>query len=84
MGHGLVLLGAPHRGPGELREIAKVPNPAHAAMVDLDRDGRRDLLIADVGFFLPEDHEKGAVVWLRARRPAAASRSASWPRSCRA
>jgi len=68
-GHGLVLLGDPSRKPGELREIAKVPNPARAAMVDLDRDGRRDLLIADVGYLLPEDHEKGAVVWLRQTAP---------------
>jgi hypothetical protein len=68
-GHGLVLLGDPLRRPGELREIAKVPNPAHAAMVDLDADGRLDLLIADAGHFLPEDHEKGAVVWLRQTAP---------------
>ena len=66
MGHGVVLLGAPHRDPSALREIAKVPNPTYAAMADLDRDGRRDLLVADAGSFLPEDHEKGAVVWLRA------------------
>jgi hypothetical protein len=67
MGHGLVLLGDPARRPGDLREIAKIPNPAHAAAVDLDRDGLTDLLIADIGFFLPEDHEKGCVVWLRPR-----------------
>ena len=67
MGHGLVLAGDPVRRPGELREIAKVPNPAHATAVDLDHDGITDLLIADVGFFLPEDHEKGSVVWLRGR-----------------
>jgi hypothetical protein len=65
LGHGLVLLGDPRTG--ELREIAKIPNPARATLVDLDRDGRRDLLIADVGFFMPEDHEKGAVVWLRGK-----------------
>jgi len=68
-GHGLVLLGDPGKQPGELREIAKVPNPARAAMVDLDGDGRQDLLIADVGYFLPEDHEKGTVVWLRQTAP---------------
>ena len=67
MGHGLVFLGDPYRRPGELREIAKVPNPVHAAMVDLDRDGIQDLLIADIGFFLPEDNTKGTVVWLRGR-----------------
>jgi hypothetical protein len=60
-----VLVGDPARRPGELREIAKVPNPARASLVDLDRDGLDDLLVADIGFFMPEDHEKGAVVWLR-------------------
>jgi hypothetical protein len=69
VGHGLVLLGDPRRRPGELREIAKIPNPAHAAMVDLDKDGKQDLLVADVGYFLPEDHEKGTVVWLRQTEP---------------
>jgi hypothetical protein len=69
LGHGLVLLGDPLRSPGELREIAKVPNPARASMADLDGDGQRDLLVADVGYFPPEDHEKGAVVWLRQAGP---------------
>jgi hypothetical protein len=68
-GHGLVLLGDPVGRPGELREIAKVPNPARASLADLDADGRMDLLIADIGYFLPEDHEKGAVVWLRQSAP---------------
>ncbi len=67
MGHGLVFLGDPKRRPGELREIAKVPNPVHAAMVDLDKDGIQDLLIADIGFFMPEDNTKGTVVWLRGK-----------------
>ena len=34
-------------------------------MVDLDQDGRQDLLVADLGDFMPGDHEKGSVVWLR-------------------
>jgi len=38
-------------------------------MVDLDQDGRQDLLIADLGDFLPADHEKGSVVWLRQTAP---------------
>lgn len=66
MGHGLVFAGDPTRAPGVLREIAKVPNPVRSSLVDLDLDGRQDLLIADIGFFMPEDHDKGAVVWLRA------------------
>ena len=69
MAHGLVLLGDPNRNPGVLREIASIPNPDHATMVDLDKDGRQDLLIADLGDFFPGDHEKGRVVWLRQTAP---------------
>jgi hypothetical protein len=69
MGHGLVLMGDPLRRPGELWEIARVPNPCHAEMVDLDQDGKQDLLIADLGDFMPGDHEKGSVVWLRQTAP---------------
>jgi hypothetical protein len=67
MGHGLVFVGDPLKRPGELREIAKIPNPVRASLADLDKDGRQDLLIADVGFFMPEDNTKGSVVWLRAK-----------------
>jgi hypothetical protein len=71
MGHGVVLYGDPAKTPGELREIAKIPNPDHAEMVDLDQDGRQDLLVADLGDFLPADHEKGSVIWLRQTSPGA-------------
>jgi hypothetical protein len=37
--------------------------------VDLDKDGKQDLLIADLGDFMPGDHEKGSVVWLRQTAP---------------
>jgi hypothetical protein len=33
--------------------------------VDLDRDGRIDLVVANLGDVLPDDHEKGSVVWLQ-------------------
>jgi hypothetical protein len=69
MGHGLVLYGDPAERPGELREIAKIPNPDHSQMVDLDQDGLQDLLVADLGDFLPADHVKGSVVWLRQTAP---------------
>ena len=71
MGHGIVYLGEPAEEPGELREIARIPNPDHAEMVDLDKDGKQDLLIADLGDFMPGDHEKGSIVWLRQTAPAA-------------
>jgi hypothetical protein len=44
---------------------AIVPHPAHTAIVDLDNDQQEELLVADLGSFLPEDHGKGQVLWLR-------------------
>jgi len=44
---------------------AIVPHPAHTAIVDLDKDQQEELLVADLGSFLPEDHGKGQVLWLR-------------------
>ena len=49
--------------------IASIPNPDHAEMVDLDKDGKQDLLVADLGDFMPGDHEKGSIVWLRQTAP---------------
>jgi hypothetical protein len=65
MRRGLVLRGNPRGTDGRLSVLAKVPHPARAEAVDVDGDGLRDLLIADLGLFLPGDDEKGGVVWLR-------------------
>jgi hypothetical protein len=65
MRYGMVFLGRPYDATQGLSLIARVPNPARATPVDLDRDGVTDLLIADLGEFLPRDHDKGSVVWLR-------------------
>ncbi len=46
---------------------AIVPHPAHTTLVDLDNDQQEELLVADLGSFLPEDHGKGQVLWLRPR-----------------
>jgi hypothetical protein len=48
-----------------LRTVATLRSPGHIEMVDLDRDGRQDLLVADLGTLQPADHDKGAVHWLR-------------------
>lgn len=40
-------------------------NPCHSTLTDLDQDGIADFLIADLGSFLPEDHQQGSVAWLR-------------------
>ncbi len=45
--------------------VGAVRNPAHVEPVDLDGDGIRDYLIADLGSALPEDHDRGQVVLAR-------------------
>jgi len=46
--------------------IAPAPVPSHAEVVDLDSDGRRDIVVACLGQFYPTDDKVGSVVWLRA------------------
>ena len=52
-------------GNGALSSVASIPHPSHVAVADVDKDGIPDLLVADLGTFFPEDHNKGAVIWLR-------------------
>jgi hypothetical protein len=47
------------------RQIAALGNPASVDPVDLNSDGETDYLVADLGSFLPEDHNRGRVLWLR-------------------
>ncbi len=66
MANGLILLG--HTTPdwtGEMAVLARVGHPAHCHVVDLDGDGLRDLLVADLGSFGAIDHNLGKVTWLR-------------------
>ena len=51
-----------------LKPIARLSHPAHIEPVDLDKDGRGDFLVADLGSFQPADHSDGAVYWLRGAR----------------
>ena len=55
----------PASAQAQLRGLARLSHPAHAEAVDLDQDGRMDLLVADLGEVMPSDETKGAVVWLR-------------------
>jgi hypothetical protein len=42
-------------------------NPACTEVVDLDGDGKLDILVANLGSFLPTDRRCGSVLWLRGR-----------------
>ncbi len=67
MRHGLVVLWTPSRRDEPAAVIARIPHPSHAQVVDLDGDGLRDILVANLGDFWPVDTTKGSVVWLRNR-----------------
>ncbi len=45
--------------------LARVPHPARVEVIDFDKDGRLDLLVSDLGSFLPGDHDKGQALWLQ-------------------
>ena len=51
---------------GTFRQVGAVAlkNPSHVEATDLDQDGRRDFVVADLGSFLPEDHDRGQVTWI--------------------
>ena len=68
MSSGQILRGDPRRPEAGLSLLARATSPCHLEAVDFDKDGLRDLLVADLGAVPPEDHEKGSVLWLR-RRP---------------
>jgi hypothetical protein len=59
-----VLLISP-TGEGNVSRVSTaVANPAAACAADLNRDGTAELLIAELGSLLPQDHDRGAVLWL--------------------
>ncbi len=53
----------------ETKLLGKVPHPDHVEPCDLDGDGQEDLVVADLGSFLPEDHDRGKIFWLRGDKP---------------
>jgi hypothetical protein len=67
MRSGKVLTLKPYEPAPAWRELALLENPAHAEVVDLDGDGIKDLVVADLGSLNPTDAKKGRVVWLRGR-----------------
>jgi hypothetical protein len=54
--------------PPRWEVLADAPHPAHAEVVDLDRDGVPDILVACLGASQPTDDLCGSVLWLRGDR----------------
>jgi hypothetical protein len=82
MRSGVIATAMPYDEEPELKEIARLASPAHIEPFDLDHDGVMDFLIGDLGQFVPGDHHKGAVVWLRGKRDGTyfAGTLTGWPR----
>jgi hypothetical protein len=64
---GRVMLLRPTDPSPAWRVLAPVSHPGHAEVVDLDGDGIKDVLVANLGSFEPTDRKSGSVVWLRGR-----------------
>ena len=47
-----------------VQRLVDLRHPCHAEVTDLDGNGRADMVVADLGSFLPEDHDRGRVLWL--------------------
>jgi hypothetical protein len=62
---GLVMALRPYAPSPAWQVLGTVPNPCHAEVVDLDGDGVKDILVANLGSMEPADHYDGSVVWLR-------------------
>ena len=65
MRYGMVLIGRPYEKSSALVPIAQLNNPSHVALTDFNKDGIPDFFVADLGEYLPSDHLKGSVSWLK-------------------
>lgn len=68
MRRGHILAADPRAATPAWRVLGMARNPARVEVVDLDGDGIKDVLVADLGNFVPTDDACGRVLWLRGRR----------------
>jgi hypothetical protein len=58
----------PYDSPPSWHLLAEILGPCHVEVVDLDGDGIKDLVVADLGSLPPTEHRTGRVVWLKGDR----------------
>jgi len=56
---------SPRQEEFESHRLAACAHPAHVEPCDLDQDGQRDFVVAELGSPYSGDHSRGAVIWLR-------------------
>jgi hypothetical protein len=64
MANGGINIANPNAAPVDTRRLSQLNNPAVVSRCDLNGNGRIDAVIADLGSFLPADHQLGRVIWL--------------------
>jgi hypothetical protein len=75
---GQVLFGHPLKGPEAWTRLpVPVTNPVAIRICDLNGNSRDDLLVTDLGSFLPADHDLGKLVWIPDASALAGSETAS-------
>jgi hypothetical protein len=62
---GRIMTLSPYESVPTWRLLGLTPNPAHTTVVDLDKDGILDVLVANLGSMLPTEELVGSVTWLR-------------------
>jgi hypothetical protein len=62
---GRIMALSPYEAVPAWRLLGATPNPAHATVIDLDKDGILDVLVANLGSMLPTEELVGSVTWLR-------------------
>jgi hypothetical protein len=62
---GLVMALSPYTSSPAWQVLGTVSHPAHAEVVDLDGDGIKDILVANLGSATQTDNRVGSVIWLR-------------------
>lgn len=68
IGTGTVNAYWPSHPDAPIRRLATLLQPVHVEACDLDQDGRRDLVVADIGEFNANDSDLGRVLWLQRQK----------------